>query len=351
MRVTLKTLATDLGVSPATVSNAYNRPDQLSAALRERILARAGELGYDGPNPAAQQLRSGRAGAIGILLGYRMHYAFSDPFAVEFLAGLSEACDASGTGLVLVPLSGGDEDQNLAVLRRANVDGLTDICLLNVHDVQELARRRQVPFVGSFAHADGDWVAVDDEGAGRLLGEHLARLGHRRVAVVVDSEQPPGAPVRHLARLDPGEEWDEALHHLDVTWHVRVRGVRRAMPDAVMDVIQTGANSVESGRGAATYLTDQGEPPTAIACVSDVLALGALEELRTRGRAVPGDVSVCGVDDIPAAAAAGLTTVRQPIHEKGFRVGQLLLDPALQPRRVMLPIELVVRVTTGPAPY
>lgn len=252
---------------------------------------------------------------------------------------------------MLVPLAGGDEAENLAALRRANVDGLTDICLLNVHDVQELARRREVPFVGSFAAEQGDWVAVDDEGAGRLLGDHLARLGHRRVAVVVDSDRPPGARVRRLTRLTPGEAWDDTLHHFDTAWHVRARGVRSALPDARLDVVQAGANSAESGRAAAAYLRGSDDPPTAVVGVSDVLALGVVEELRTRGPAVPGDVSVCGVDDIPAAGAAGLTTVRQPIHEKGHRIGRLLLDPTREPRRVLLPLSLQVRATTGPGPH
>ncbi|GAB3702168.1 LacI family DNA-binding transcriptional regulator [Mariniluteicoccus flavus] len=349
MRVTIKDVAAAMGVSPATVSNAYNRPDQLSAALRERILAKATEIGYDGPNAAAHALRSGKAGAIGLLLSYRLQYAFSDPFAVGFLAGVAEACEASGTAIVLLPLASDDQAADLAALRRANVDGLTEICLLHIHDVRELARRREVPFVGTFVSPDYDHVAIDDERAGALLGEHLASLDHRRVAMVIDSGSPPDTPVRRVARLAPGEAWDQSRTQLDDMWHVRIRGLVAAMPDATIEVIQSGTNSLEAGRSAGAYVLDRAERPTAVVGASDVLALGVLDAMAVRGLRAPGDVSVCGIDDIPAAEAAGLTTVHQPIHEKGLRVGRLLLDPTLEPRQVVLPIHLVARETTGPA--
>ena len=104
-RATVKTLAQLLGVSPSTVSNAYNRPDQLSEALRTRILAKAAEIGYAGPDAAARTLRSGRAGAVGVLLTERLSYAFSDPFAVGFLTGLSEVLENRGISILLLPLT------------------------------------------------------------------------------------------------------------------------------------------------------------------------------------------------------------------------------------------------------
>src|ERR671935_2203343 len=86
---TLATIAEALGVSRATVSNAYNRPDQLSPALRERILATAQRLGYAGPDPAARGLRLRRTGTVGVLLGEELSYAFTDPAAALFLEGVA----------------------------------------------------------------------------------------------------------------------------------------------------------------------------------------------------------------------------------------------------------------------
>ena len=90
---TLASLAAELGVSRTTVSNAYNRPDQLSAPLRERVLEAARRLGYPGPDPVARSLRTRRAGAVGLLLTEALSYAFRDPVATGFLEGLALACE------------------------------------------------------------------------------------------------------------------------------------------------------------------------------------------------------------------------------------------------------------------
>src|SRR5512146_1521155 len=90
---TLQDLADVLGVSKTTVSNAFSRPDQLSPALRERVLAAAREAGYAGPHPAARMLRTGRAGALGLVFPETLPYAFDDQTAVALLRGIAEACE------------------------------------------------------------------------------------------------------------------------------------------------------------------------------------------------------------------------------------------------------------------
>ncbi|MFD1050850.1 LacI family DNA-binding transcriptional regulator, partial [Kibdelosporangium lantanae] len=90
---TLASLAAELGVSRTTVSNAYNRPDQLSPELRRRVLETARRLGYPGPDPVARSLRTRKAGAVGLLLTENLSYAFRDPAALGFLEGLALACE------------------------------------------------------------------------------------------------------------------------------------------------------------------------------------------------------------------------------------------------------------------
>src|SRR5829696_5900452 len=109
--VTLLTVARAVGVSPMTVSNAYNRPHKLTPALRERILEAARELGYPGPNPAARSLRRGRAGSVGLLFGEALAYVFQDPGAVEFLRGLAEGTAKHNTVLQLIAALDADEQQ------------------------------------------------------------------------------------------------------------------------------------------------------------------------------------------------------------------------------------------------
>jgi len=118
---TLASLAAELGISRTTVSNAYNRPDQLSPQLRMRVMDTARRLGYPGPDPVARSLRTRKAGAIGLLLTERLSYAFRDPGAVSFLEGLTLECDQARIGLLLVPARP-DSDDVLAV-SSASVDG------------------------------------------------------------------------------------------------------------------------------------------------------------------------------------------------------------------------------------
>ena len=101
-RATLASLAAELKVSRTTISNAYNRPDQLSADLRERIFATAKRMGYAGPDPVARSLRTRKAGAVGLVIAEPLTYSFSDPAALNFVAGLAESCEEAGQGLLLV---------------------------------------------------------------------------------------------------------------------------------------------------------------------------------------------------------------------------------------------------------
>lgn len=340
-QVTVKTLAAAVGVSTSTISNAYNRPDQLSPQLRRRILAQAEALGYAGPHAAARTLRDGRAGAVGVVLTEQLSYAFSDPYAVGFLTGLSEVVEQRGTSIVLLPVAARAEEPDVTAVRQANVDALTTLYVSDTHPASLLARVRGLRLVSTAVDLDPEssWVAIDDEEAGRLVGEHLAALGHRRVAVVVDAHRAAGSPARQLSERDIGCRDCSA----------RLRGLRSVLPEEGLVVVSSGHNAVESGATAAELVLGFAEPPTAVVGTSDVLAIGVLRTLRARGLSAGDDVSVCGFDDIPAAADAGLTTLRQPIREKGRRVGELLLDADLPDRQVLLPTGLVVRASTGPA--
>jgi DNA-binding LacI/PurR family transcriptional regulator len=338
-RITVKTLAAAVGVSPSTVSNAYNRPDQLSEHLRQRILAKADELGYTGPDAAGRMLRVGRADAVGVLLSERLSYAFSDPYVIEFLTGLSEVAEQRAFSIVLMPLSADADEHDLRSVRQANIDAMAMLALPGDHPAAQLARSRGIRLVTTDPsnEPDSSWVAIDDRRAGRLIGTHLAELGHRDVAAVVETNRAAGSPA---TRLSPNQV--EAYDY-----SARLRGLRETIPGTVT-VLTGGHNAEDSGISVANHLVDAGMLPTAVVGLSDVLALGVLAGLTARGVVVPRDISVCGFDDIPAARTAELTTVQQPIRRRGQLVGELLIDPAARPRQLMLPINLVARSTTGP---
>ena len=180
---TLADVAEHLGVSRTTVSNAYNRPDQLSPALRERVLAAARDLGYTGPDPVARSLRRGKAGSLGLVFDARLRYIFDDPAAVLFLSGVAAGCEEQGTGLALVPqLPEGAAE----LVRSALVDGYVMFCTPENDERLEAVRARGLPYVlvDFSPYVDGPRVNIDDRGGARAVAQHLVDLGHRRFGLV-----------------------------------------------------------------------------------------------------------------------------------------------------------------------
>ena len=343
--MTLQTLADRLGISRTTASNAFNRPDQLNPALRERVLALAGELGYAGPDPRGRALRSGRAGAIGVLLTERLSYAFGDPAAVATLRGLALEAERVGISLSLLPapLSGGDAES----VTRALVDACFVYALPEHHPSVVAALERHLPMVISDTpYVPGvPLVSIDDRGGARAAAQHLLDLGHRQIAVVT-----------LRVREDDRRGLIDAARRHGGSYRVtteRLAGYKDAIAAAGLDwdavPIYEGPNERALGAEAAAALLALEPRPTAFLGMSDEIALGVVDGVRATGLSIPEDVSVVGFDDAPAATPRGLTTVRQPLVEKGRTAGRMLLEAIAgeRPADVELPTELVVRASTA----
>lgn len=329
-RPSLRTVAEAAGVSVSSVSNAYNRPERLSAAVREHILSIASQVGYVGPNPAARMLRTKHVGSIGVLLTTPLSYVFSDPYCAELLRGVGEVTEQLNTGLVLIPMAD-DSAARQAVIDAAITDGLDDS-----HPAVQALVDRGVPVVRSTDSADGRCVVIDDYAAGRLIGRHLVEQGHDDVVVLLGSSGGPGVH----STVD-----DSTLYAYS---RMRRDGIRDALgPQARVRVVSVGGNSIDAGRQAAEVLLGEPGRPTAIAADSDVLATGVIRALRRRGLQPGSDLAVTGFDDIPLAQQEGLTTVRQPISEKGRLLARALLDPSFTPRRTVLDTVLIPRASTS----
>ena len=341
--VTLATVAEAVGVSRMTVSNAFNRPDQVSPELRERVLAAAHELGYSGPDPVARTLSRGETGSVGLVLDYALTRAFTDPATVQFLHGVAAGCEERGRGLSLVPRI---EGRDAALVQNALVDGFVLYCVPEADPRLDAVRGRRLPYVRvDFTPDPGELgVNVDDEGATRAVAEHLTALGHRRFGIVLG----------HDAQGTTGPEAQaRAWHYVEAS---RLAGWRAGIEAAGIDwsdvpVASAPGKERDTGRAAGARLLDRADRPTAIVALSDQLALGVLDAAAERGIAVPAELSVAGFDDVPEAALATppLTTVRQPHNRKGSEAVRLLLE-APASGSVVLPTELVVRASTAPAP-
>ncbi|RKT53025.1 LacI family DNA-binding transcriptional regulator [Saccharothrix australiensis] len=342
---TLDTVASAVGVSRATVSNAYNRPDQLSAALRERILETAATLGYGGPDPVARSLATRHSAAVGFMLGQGLSAAFSDPAASIVLDGLASTVDGHDHCLVLMPggVDGGPRPETVA---RAQADVVVAYSLPDRAPALNAVRARGLPMVviDQPVLPGTARVEVDDAGGARLAASHLRALGHTRIGVLTFSLLPDGwtglVPPARLAGGAFRVTRDRLAGYLDV--------VGRDAP-----VWECAGSSRELGRTGARALLALAPRPTALLCASDELAFGALRAARDLGLRVPADLSVVGFDDVPAAAHADppLTTVRQPLAEKGRRAGELalrLLDGGRPGEPTRLAVRLVERDSTAP---
>ncbi|WP_216325049.1 LacI family DNA-binding transcriptional regulator [Deinococcus aestuarii] len=339
-RVTLRDVAARLGVSPATVSNAYNRPDQLSPELRERVLGAARELGYGGPDPLARSLRRGRTNVIGVVYDAPLEYAFADPAAALFLGAVARALQERGLSLLLLASPGGTRP-----VQTASVDGFVVYCAAEDSELLRAVLGRGLPtvLVDQAPQPGASRVGIDDAGGAREAARHLTALGHRHLGVLSLEL----SPERRGGPVSPERE----ARALYATTATRLRGYREAARAAGAHLLITEAaqNTPEEGERLTRALLAAFPQVTALLCMSDVLAQGALRAAQALGRRVPEDLSLVGFDDLPSSAALNLSTVWQPTTGKGARVGAAILAllDGEGPGDVTLPTRLVVRGTTA----
>ncbi|MER9063657.1 LacI family DNA-binding transcriptional regulator [Mesorhizobium sp. M0644] len=346
--IRLADIAKAAGVSHGTASNVFSRPEIVREEVRERVKAAADALGYAGPDPKGRLLRAGKVNAIGVATTEPLSYFFDDPFARVMMAGISEACDATGAGIALV--SAGNEEKLAWNIQSALVDGFILFCIEGGPRLVELTRERKLPFVAlelGSQDATVSAIGVDNVAGGRLAARHLAELGHRRFAVLslafADDSTGLVSPEQVRTAVYTGTR-DRLLGYLEEL-------SRFGVDTAKVPVYETENDEASTKAGLETLFASA-EPPTAILAMSDRVAMEALEWLSARGIAVPRDVSVVGFDGVPEAAICEppLTTIAQPIAEIGRRAARRILDFDGTVRRETLDVELIVRASSGPPP-
>lgn len=338
-RPTVESVAQHARVSRQTVSNALNAPERVRPDTLARVLASIDELGYR-PNSAARTLRTQSTR----LLACRLLPALQLSAGGVLDRFLHALCDAArGHGYHVLSFAAGSDDAEIDVfddlLRRNAVDAYV---LSGTHYVDPRPRwlaGRGALFVAfgrpwGEARSAHSWVDVDGAAGVAAAVDHLASHGHRRIAFV-------GWPRGSGVGDDRFRGWQRAVE----ARHLPSRGL-----------VVRGEDGVAAGAALAERLLDAAAPPTAIVCVSDVMALGALRALDDRGLRPGWDVAVTGFDDSPLATVVrpGLTSVRQPLEAVAEKVIELLLDhldgsPG-KPVRLLLPPALVVRASSEPHP-
>lgn len=317
-RPTMPDVAREAGVSVMTVSYVYNKPDRVAAGTRARVLAVADRLGYAGPDAAARNLRRGRTGNIGVVLGERLTYAFSDPQATAFLAGIAAVCVDHELGMTLIPATGDARD--VARVQRAAVDGL--ILWTTTENDPVLAAVQASGLPAAIQGGPGipgiHLVGIDDRAAAAAVGRTALRVA-RRPAVL-------SFPFDRDRRSDLLWGPDPESVPYPVT-RTRLAGYRDAVQHAGLrwddvPVLVLSRNDRDLARTAVEQLPVETD---ALLAMSDELALGALAACRW---SVPDQLAVTGWDDSAAAATHDLTTVTQSLHEQGARCARLVIgDP------------------------
>jgi DNA-binding LacI/PurR family transcriptional regulator len=355
-RLRLQDVAERVGVSAKTVSNAYRNPGQLRPELRQRILATADEMGYRGPDPLAAGLRRRVAGPIGILYANALAYAFDDPNTNSLLGGLSLGTQTAGRGLLLLPGSA-DPDERDRAIDQAIVDGVVASSLADDDPLLTAVIARRLPLVvidqprssrlATLGAPRAPWVGIDDRRAADELADHVLALGHRRIGIVSFALR--RGPTQLLATPADARTATLAVTR-DRLAGYRDAAERHGIDWATIPITQGTDSTPEEGQRGAIALLRRTPRPTALICLSDRLAEGALSAAAELGLRVPDGLSIAGFDDAPnLAERLALTTVRQPSRDKGRHAAAALLallngdEPEIT---TTLPTELVVRGST-----
>jgi len=328
-RLTIRDVAERAGVSVGTISNALNRPDRVADETLARIREAIDDLGFV-RNAAARQLRGVRSPAIGLVV-----LDIDNPFFTEVARGV-EAAASEIDHLVILCNSAGDrsrEDKQLRLLEEQRVAGvLITPAGRQASKLQQQIRERGTPVVlldRRSPRRDRCSVAVDDVKGGRLAGQHLAELGHTRIGLINGPREINQCADRRAGFLAALEE----------------NSIKLTAPND----IEMDALTIAAGEAAAKRLLARKNPPTAIFCGNDLMALGAEHAVVTAGLHLPDDIAIVGYDDVPFAGMAfvPLTSIRQPAYELGYRAAELLLEEASgEPHhheQVMFIPELVAR--------
>ncbi|MGC8779347.1 MAG: LacI family DNA-binding transcriptional regulator [Anaerolineae bacterium] len=332
---TIREVAERAGVSTMTVSRVINKSGYISPATRARVEAAIAELGYV-PNALARSLRFKQTHSLALVVT-----DITNPFFTTIARGVEDVASQRGFSVIFCNTDESEVKQAeyLNVLVRKRVDGVllvparsTDepIHFLNKHQAPVVVLDRRVP------SCIVDSVRGDSEGGAYALMRLLLDLGHRRIALL-------NGPTAVSTAVD------------------RLAGYRRALAEAGLPcderLIFPGRFTLEAGRRMAQEALALSPRPTALFAANNFIAIGAYRALRDAGLTVPDDISLVAFDDLPSALILEpfLTVVSQPAYEMGRRATELLLDrlansASADCQEIVLPVEIVVRRSSGPAP-
>lgn len=330
---TLQDVAKKAGVSIATVSKVLSNTPYFTEETRDKVMAAVKELNYV-PNLAARALMTGKTRIIAVVFPYVYDAIFKDPLVMHILEGIEAECTIQGYNLLLstprLSESGPDEQYEI-LIRSGYIDGVIAIDNVPLASVASPLVDRSIPVVVIGHYETEYYVRGDDVSGGQQQMAHMLGLGHRHIGIItVPANMNMAINQRleglRLAATDAGVDFD-------------------ALPVAYSDFSTTG------GAKALTELMGAHPELTAIICLNDRMALGAIQQAQAHGLKVPDDLSVIGYDNLAVSGivAPGLTTIDQHASTMGQTATRMLFDVLnhKQPSPAVLPNTLVERKSTG----
>ena len=342
-RVKLLDVAKAAGVSQGTASNAFGKPDLVRSEVRDRIFAAAKDLGYRGPHVMARMLRTGKAGALGVVFPDNLEYAFSDPVAIELLRGIGRECARHGVNVMII--SAENPEQAIAAVNNAAVDAFLVHCYSDNNDIISAIQRRNQPLISidtDIAGAAGT-VLLDDHAAAKTAATHLLDCGARKFAILSlqATEHDHFGPM-NANRV--GAASHRVVRERMAGYHDALQSAGIAPTDIIH--VECDNHSEHSAKMTVEMLVQHPEIDGILA-MSDVIAIGALDAARELGRKVPNDLKVIGIDGIVAGERTDppLSSVRQDSVEKGRLAAEMALGEDAG-RTIILETGLLVRGST-----
>jgi DNA-binding LacI/PurR family transcriptional regulator len=331
---TLAKVAKRAGVSIATVSKVLSNTPYFTEKTRQKVMQAVEELGYV-PNLAARALSSGKTHIIAVIFPYVFDTIFTDPLVQHILEGVEAECSERGYHvLVKTPRISpdGPDEPYLHLLQSGYIEGIVALDNVPITSVLAPARARDIPAVAIGYQEHPFFIHSNDGQGGRLLMRHVLELGHRHIGIITIPEEMNFSIMR---RID-GLRLEAEAFQIDF----------EAIPQYAGDF------SIHSGEICVQQLLTEHPQITAIICLNDRMALGAMHQARQMGWSIPDDLTIVGYDDILGAqySIPPLTTINQQAPQLG-RVATHMLFEVLngeEPAPVILPTELIVRESSAP---
>ncbi len=336
-KITIGDIARHAGVSKTSVSFAFNDPSRLPPETVKRILSVADELGYI-PNPLARSMTSKRTGNLGLLFPQPLPVALNNPYMMELLRGVGSVCDTNGYNMVLVSPLLGSMSQAVS---DAVVDGFLTIGLEHYRSTVRLIEQRHIPYVmvDSVPFDGAACINVDDTHGAYEVMKHVLENGHRKIVIL-------GIESGKYGRY---EEYVGTIHHRMQGYQQAIHEYGLEIDDEHVQLVECECTS-EGGFAAFERFYADDHLPTAIVAMADIIAIGVLDAAEKHHISIPDQLSLVGYDDLPIARWLNppLTTVQQPVFEKGQRATETLLkimNGENPDAEIMLPTRLIARAS------